>query len=391
METVYNFNPQVLDLSKSPTLKITALAKKMRKEGRNVINFAGGEPDFDTPDFIKEAAKKALDEGFTKYTPSAGLPDLKQRIVRKLQKENSLSVTEENILVTSGAKFAVFLGIFASLEEGSEVILPAPYWVSYPEMVKMTKGTLRVLNTSAEDSFKITPRKLAEAVTSRTRLIVLNYPCNPTGATYTEDELRGIWEVIKKTNMYILSDEIYEHILFDGRAHVSFGSLDEQALARTITVNGFSKCFSMTGWRLGYIAGPADFIKEASKVLDHTTSCANSITQKAACAALEGGGQWTPHIRKIFQERRDVLYQSLKEEARLGPMRPQGTFYLFCDISPTGLSALDFASRLLDEYEVAVIPSEGFGVKQHIRISFATSTENIIAGAARIKKFASQL
>lgn len=391
METVYNFNPQVLNLSKSPTLKITALAKKMKKEGRNVINFAAGEPDFDTPDFIKEAAKRALDEGFTKYTPSSGLPDLKKRIAGKLQNANNLSYTEENILVTSGAKFAVFLGIFTLLEENSEVLLPSPYWVSYPEMVKMTKGILRILPTSLEESFKITPEKLAAAITPRTKLIVFNYPCNPTGATYSRQELAALWDVIKKKNIYVLSDEIYEHILFDGRTHVSFGSLDAAALSRTITVNGFSKCFSMTGWRLGYIAAAGDFIKEASKVLDHTTSGANSIAQKAACAALEEQGQWTGHIRAVFQKRRDVLYQSLAQESRLGPVKPEGTFYLFCDISKTGLSALDFASRLLDEYEVAVIPSEGFGIKNYIRISFATGTENITEGAARIKKLVSQL
>ncbi|MBN2484095.1 MAG: pyridoxal phosphate-dependent aminotransferase [Candidatus Omnitrophica bacterium] len=391
MEILNQFNSHVTALSKSPTLKITALAKKLKKEGKDIINFAAGEPDFDTPDFIKQAAKDALDQGFTKYTPSSGAPELKAGIVEKLQNENSLGYTPENILVTTGAKFSVFLGIFALIEKDSEIILPEPYWVSYPEMAKIAGAKVRTLPTHRENGFKIDPKKLAAAITARSKLIILNYPSNPTGVTYTESELKALWDVIKDSNLWVLSDEIYEHILFDKRTHTSFAALNKEAYNRTITVNGFSKCFSMTGWRLGYIAAPVKFVQEASKMIDHTTSGANSIAQKAACVALAKGQEWTGHIKKIFQERRDLLFESLSGHPSLSPLKPQGTFYLFCDISQSGLSAYDFASRLLDTHSVAVIPSEGFGIEGYIRISFATSTEQIKEGARRIKEFMDNL
>ena len=390
MDSAVFLNKKVDSLQRSPTLKITSLAKKLKKEGKDVINFAAGEPDFDTPSFVKQAAQRALAQGLTKYTPSAGSSELREAIAQKLRDENHLDYHWENILVTSGAKYSVFLAIYSLVNPQDEVILSSPYWVSYPEMIKLTGGKIVILPTTKEENFKINPLRLQKAITQRTKLLILNYPANPTGITYTAKELESIWDVIRGRHIFVLSDEIYEKIIFDERTHISFGSL-EGASEQVVTVNGFSKSFSMTGWRLGYLGGPLNVIGYAQKIIDHTTSCANSIAQVAGLAALRDGRDWCKKIKNEFQERRDCIYEGLSSCKNMSVVRPMGTFYIFCDIHKTGLSAAEFSTRLLKEQLVAVIPSEGFGLENFLRISFATDKEHIIQGVQRIKNFVSSL
>lgn len=383
-------NEKLFSINRSPTLQFTSLAKQLKAEGKDVINFSAGEPDFDTPQFIKSAAKKALDNGITKYTPSTGFFELKEAIAKKLSIENRISCSAENIIVTAGAKFAVFLAILSLVNDGDEVIIPSPYWVSYPEMVKIARGKIRVLPAKKENNFKITSQDLKSVITNKSKLLILNYPANPTGITYTKDELEMIWRAIQGFDLFVLSDEIYEKIIFEDIEHVSFASLDG-AGQRTITVNGFSKSYSMTGWRIGFMAGPREIIQEASKIVDNTTSCPNSFAQKAAIGALKNNKDWFKFIKSTFQERRDLIYNGIRGCKNIFPLKTQGTFYLFCDISNTNLSSVDFASRLLNEQLVSVIPSPGFGIEGYVRISFSTSRENIEKGIARIKKFVSNI
>ncbi len=383
-------NVRLLSINKSPTLRLTSLAKQLKAEGKDIVNFSAGEPDFDTPRFIKDAAKAALDKGITKYTPSTGLFELKEAIARKFNSENRISYSAENIIVTSGAKFAVFLAISSLVNDDEEVIIPSPYWVSYPEMVKLARGKIKILPTRKENNFKIIPADLKSAINKKSKILILNYPVNPTGITYTRDELEAIWKVIEESNIFVLSDEIYEKILFDDREHISFASL-AGALQRTITINGFSKSHSMTGWRIGFMAGPREIIREVSRIVDNTTSCPNSLAQMAAIGALNNNKEWFEFIKNTFQERRDLIYNGLRECKKIVPLKPQGTFYQFCGISDTNLSSFEFSSRILNEQLVAIIPSEGFGIEKYLRISFAVSRENIEKGIARIKKFGSNL
>jgi len=383
-------NSRVVSLNKSATLKITSLTKKLVKEGKDVVNFAAGEPDFDTPEFIKKAAVEAISQGFTKYTPSAGMPELKEAIAAKLRDSNAIEgVQAENVIVTSGAKYAVFAAILALIEPGEKVIIPAPYWVSYPEMVKLAGGEPAVLAGDKKDGFKINVKKLEEAITPDTKVLILNYPSNPTGATYSRKELEEIYELVKDKNIFVISDEIYEILTYGRQNHVSFASIGN-ARAFTVTVNGFSKAFSMTGWRMGYLAAGKEIVDSISKIIDHTTSCACSISQKAALAALSDKS-WQQQMKQEFAKRRDVLYEGLLNCPKLEPLKPEGTFYLFCDVSKTGLSSSEFASRLLKEHMVSCIPAESFGQPGFVRISFSTGSEQIKKGLERIKEFVSKL
>ncbi|MCD6229091.1 MAG: pyridoxal phosphate-dependent aminotransferase [Candidatus Omnitrophica bacterium] len=377
-------------VNKSPTLTLTSLAKKLKREGKDVVNFAGGEPDFDTPEFIKEAAKEALKEGFTKYTPSTGIPQLKKAIAKKINEENGFSCNEENIIVTAGAKFAIFISLFALLNPQEEVIIPSPYWVSYPEMVKLAGGKVKILPAQEEENFKINPSKLKALITSKTKILILNYPNNPTGITYTKEELEEIAQIIRDSPLFVLSDEVYEKILFDNLTHTSFASL-EGVREKTITINSFSKSFSMTGWRIGFMVAPKKIVEEASKIVDHTTSCPNSLAQAAAVKALENNRDWYNFIKDTFQKKRDLIYEKLLECPKLKLIKPQGTFYLFCNIKSTHLNSLEFSSKLLTQYLVAVIPSTGFGEDGYIRVSFATNEENILKGTQRIKEFLAKI
>lgn len=382
-------NPQVLSLSKSTTLKITALNKKLISEGKDVVNLAAGEPDFDTPIFAKEAAKLALEEGFTKYTPSAGMPALKAAIAAKFQQENHIPYQQDNIIVTAGAKYALYASLLALLSPGDEVIIPSPYWVSYPEMVKLCGAKSVFLTTEPDSGFKIRPQSLEEAITAKTKVFILNYPANPTAVTYSEDELNSFAYCLRDKNVFVLSDEIYEALLYDGIKHVSFASL-KGMYEKTITVNGFSKAFSMTGWRLGYLGGPADLVEQISKIIDHTTSCACSIAQRAGMEALEHHDFYC-QIREKFQERRDLLWKGLRACEYIRPYKSQGTFYMFCDIRDTGLNSFDFANRLLKEHLVSCVPADAFGLDGFIRFSFATSNDQIIKGIERINAFVKSL
>lgn len=377
-------NPQVLGLTQSATLKITALAKQIKAQGKDVVNFAAGEPDFDTPDFIKQAAKQAIDRGFTKYTPSSGDIRLKEAVCQRLISQG-LRVDKNNIVITSGAKFAVYLALLAIVDSGDEVLIPSPYWVSYPEMVKLTPAEAKYVELPRENGFKLTAAALAKAITPKTKAVVFNYPSNPTGATYTEAELKEISQVIAESGIYLVSDEIYEALDYQNQSHTSIASL-ETAENQIITVSGVSKSFSMTGWRIGYLAAKAEIAAEIAKVAAHTTSCPCSISQEASIAALKNS-QWEKEIKLRFQERRDLLYRRLGQIDKIKPIKPQGTFYMFCDISETGISAFDFCSQLLQEKLVACVPSEPFGKQGFVRISFSTSIEEINKGADRIAEF----
>lgn len=376
---------RIASINKSATLKITALTKKLIREGKDVINFAAGEPDFDTPAFIKDSAKRAIEEGFTKYTPSLGIPELREAIAEKLNRENCLAVRGDNIIVTSGAKYAIFATLFALLDSGDEVILPSPYWVSYPEMVKLCGGRLVVIPTAVSTGFKLDPQDFKKAVTARTKALILNYPNNPTGATYSPGDLKEIYGVVQDKKILVISDEIYETLTYDGEQHTSFASLPG-AGDFTVTVNGFSKTYSMTGWRIGYLAASSRIIEGVSRIIDHTTSCASSVSQKAALTALQDQ-EWKTKVRIEFEKRRDVFYAGLSAFGKLKPLKPQGTFYLFCDIRNTGLSAPDFSTRLLENHLVSCIPADSFGREGFVRFSFSTGLEQINKGLARIKDF----
>lgn len=379
-------NPRASSLNDSTTLKITALTKRLRQEGKDIVNFAAGEPDFDTPDFIKEAAIKAIRDGFTKYTPSSGILELREAIARKLKEENQLDVGPEDIIVTAGAKYAIFAALFALVSEGEEVIIPSPYWVSYPEMVKLTGGTIRFLETREDNNFKIEVSDLKKVISKNTRVLVLNYPNNPTGVTYTYEELKQIYDIIKdKKNITVISDEIYEALTYDGKKHVSFGAFNGAGDC-TVTINGFSKTFSMTGWRMGYLVASRQIINTVSKIIDHTTSCPSSVSQKAAQAALSDRS-WQIKAKNEFEKRRDLLWGELSQCRKLKPVKPEGTFYMFCDIAKTGLSSFEFSTKLLEEQLVSCIPADAFGKEGFIRLSFATSMERISKGIDRIKAF----
>lgn len=381
--------PRVSSLSESTTLKITSLTKKLKKEGKDVVNFAAGEPDFDTPIFIKEEAKKAIDLGITKYTPSSGILELKEAIANKLRQDNKIPCESKNIIVTTGAKYAIFAAIFALSDSGDEVLLPSPYWVSYPEIVKLAGASLKSIPTVKENNFKLQPRDLKKAITSKTKLLILNYPNNPTGITYSVEELKEIYEVIMEKKIMVLSDEIYEMLLYDGKIHKSFASFPN-AHDFTVTINGFSKSFSMTGWRLGYLEAPDAIANGISKIIDHTTSCASSISQMAALAAFKNNN-WSKQMNKEFEKRRDLLWQGLSTCDKLEPIKSEGTFYMLCDIRKAGLSSLEFSSQLLEKQLVSTIPADAFDAEGFIRLSFATSTQDIIKGIERIKLFLKEL
>ncbi len=376
-------------MSSSSTLKITALTKKLKKEGKDVVNFAAGEPDFDTPQFIKEKAKLAIDQGLTKYTPSAGTIELREAICRKLKEENNIPCEASNIIVTSGAKYSIFAAMVAFLDKGDEVLIPAPFWVSYPEMAKLCGAKIKIIKTKPKDGFKLNAGLLSRAISKKTKLLILNYPSNPTGAAYSYEELKAIYDVVKDKNIIVVSDEIYEILTYDGARHTSFASVGD-AHKFTVTINGFSKSFSMTGWRLGYLEAASNFVEAISKVIDHTTSCASSVSQAAGLAAIQDK-EWPKTMRVEFESRRNMLYGGLSSLKKIKPFKPNGTFYMFCDIKKSGLSSVDFSSTLLDRHLVSTIPADSFGAEGFIRLSFATSMQDIEKGIKRIGEFASTL
>ena len=375
----------------SITLEITAKAKKMREDGIDVCSFTAGEPDFDTPDHIKEAAKLALDQGKTRYGPAAGEMPLRQAIAKKLQQHNGLDYTAQNVIVTNGGKHSLFNLMLALIETGDEVIIPAPYWLSYPEMVKLAEGTPVIVSTTAANDYKITPDQLREAITPRTKLFVLNSPSNPTGSVYTPDEIRALAEVVVEKDILVVSDEIYERLLYDGIEHLSIGAVNEETFKRTIISNGFAKSYSMTGWRVGYLAGPLELIKATSIIQGHSTSNVCTFAQYGAIAALESSQECVETMLKAFTERRKVIVEGIRAIPKLSCSNPMGAFYVFVDISQTGMTSLQFSDAILEQQEVAVIPGIAFGADDCIRLSYATSMETIKKGLDRLEKFVSSL
>ena len=376
-----------VQLTPSLTLAIDSKAKAMRAEGIDVCGFGAGEPDFDTPEHIKEAAIKALEEGFTKYTPSAGLPELRTAISEKFSKDNSIDYKPNQVIVSNGAKQSCFNAILACCEPGDEVIIPAPYWLSYPDMVKLVGAEPVIVQTKASNAYKMTAEEFENAMTPRTKMVIINSPGNPTGSVYTREELEALVEVALTEDIFILSDEIYEKLIYDDASHVSVASLSKDAYDLTITVNGFSKAYAMTGWRLGYLGAPDHIAKVIDSLQSHSTSGPNSFAQKGAVAALKGSQQCVADMRDEFNVRREYMYERLAAIPNVSTVKPLGAFYMLADISKFGLSSTNFADRLLSKAEVAVVPGVAFGDDKTVRLSYATDLETIKTGLDRIEQF----
>ena len=376
---------RIKKINPSVTLAISAKAKKLKSEGKDVVNFSAGEPDFDTPDFIKDAAIEAIKSGFTKYTPTTGIADLKQLIVEKFKKDNSLNYLPEQIVVSCGAKHSIFNTILTVIERGDEAIIPSPYWVSYPEMVNLCEGEVKSIETDPKNNFKITPQQLKKAISSKTKLLILNTPSNPCGSVYSREELEQIAQICVSKKIFVISDEIYEKLTYDGLKHYSIGALNNDIYNLTVTVNGVSKAYSMTGWRIGYLGGSLKIVKAISDIQDHSTSNPTSISQKAAAAALSSDDSFTQNMCREFEKRRDYILMRLDKIKKISYVKPQGAFYIFCDISRCRMGSVEFASRLLDETFVALISGKGFGKDDYVRISFATSQSQIEKGMDRME------
>lgn len=374
-------------LSPSLTFAIDAKAKAMKAEGIEVINFSAGEPDFDTPDHIKAAAMGALDAGFTKYTPTAGIPELRAAIADKLKRENGLDYKPNQIVVSCGAKHACFNAMMATLEADDEVIIPAPYWVSYPEMVKLAGGVPVIVPTTAQKQYKLTPEQFQDAMTPRTKMIILNTPSNPTGSVYTENELAALVEVALEEEILILSDEIYEKLIYDGVKHSSIAALSKEVYNLTLTVNGFSKPYAMTGWRVGYVAAPEAIAKSIDNVQGHSVSHVTSFAQKGALAAYKGPQEGITAMVAEYDTRRNRMTELLDGITRLSYVRPQGAFYVMVNIAKTGLDSRAFAEQLLEKKQVAVVPGVAFGDDKTIRLSYATNLASIEEGLKRLNDF----
>lgn len=382
------------NIAPSGTIKISTKVNNMAQEGISVIGFGMGEPDFDTPRNIADAAIKAIKEGFTKYTPTAGIPDLREAICEKLWRDNGLRYSPTQVVVSMGAKQAIHNLILVLCESGDEVIIPSPYWVSYPEQVKMSGATPVFIHTGDDTGFKITPASLKKAITSRTKMLILNSPSNPTGVVYTEKELRELAGIAVEKGLYIISDEIYEKIIYDGMKHISPASFGDEFMKKVITVNGFSKSYAMTGWRLGYAAGPENIIKAVIKLQDHTTSCATSIAQKAAVEALRGDQTPVRLMVEEFDKRRKYMVNRLKRLDGISCTMPEGAFYVFPNVS--GLyrrniagtvvsNSTELVDLLIEKARVAFVPGICFGSDDHIRISFATNMAQIEEGINRLE------
>jgi aspartate aminotransferase len=371
----------------SLTLSIAAKAKAMKTEGIDVCSFSAGEPDFDTPVHIKAAAKKALDDGQTRYGPAAGEPKLRETIARKLREDNGLCYNAENVIVTNGGKHSLFNLMLGLIEPGDEVVIPAPYWLSYPEMVKLAGGTPVIVPTDASTGYKITPEQLAKAITPQTKLFILNSPSNPTGMVYTPAEIKALAEIVVEHDILVVSDEIYEKILYDGAEHLSIGAVGPEIFERTIISSGFAKAYSMTGWRLGYLAGSVELIKAMITIQGHSTSNVCTFAQYGAIAALEGSQDCVEEMRLAFAKRRQVMLERLNAIPGLICPQPDGAFYMFPNISKTGLKSLEFCDGLLEQEQVAVIPGIAFGADDCIRLSYATDMTSIEKGMDRLEKF----
>jgi len=389
-----------LAISESLTLAIDAKAKKMKADGLDVVGFGAGEPDFETPKHIIEAAKQALDKGLTRYTPSSGCLELKKAICEKLKRDNHLDYSPNQIVVSNGAKHSLYNVFQAILNPGDEVIIPSPFWLSYPEMVKMAEGVPVYINTNEDNEFKITAEDLKSAITNKTKAIIINSPSNPTGCVYTEEELSEIASLAVEHQFFVVSDEIYEEFIYDGMKHISIASLGDEIKKLTILINGMSKAYAMTGMRIGYTAADIDVIKVMSNIQSHSTSNANSVAQYASIAALNGPKEPIRKMVEEFSRRRDYIVNRINAIPSLSCKLPKGAFYVMMNIGNIiGKEyrgnkiegSLSFAELLLEAQKVAVVPGIAFGADHYVRLSYATSMDAIVKGLDRIEKFVTQL
>jgi len=382
----FSINRRIKDIIGSTTLAITAKANELKAKGHDVVNFAAGEPDFDTPQSIKAAAVAAIEKGLTKYTPTSGTQELREAIAVKFQKDNGLVYQPNQIVVSCGAKHSLFNIIQVLVDDGDEVIFQAPYWVSYPEMVKAAGGKLVIIPTDQSTGFKITADLLKKHLTPKTKLLILNSPSNPTGVMYTQEELARLAEICVAHKIYVISDEIYEKLIYDDIKFCSIASLGKEIFDLSVTVNGTSKAYAMTGWRIGYAAGPQQIMEYIKKYQDHSTSNPTSISQAAALTALRASQETIEAMCRVFKGRRDLILQCLDRITSIRYIRPQGAFYVFCDVSKIG-DGTTIAKQMLDDIKVAVVGGDGFGAPQYIRLSFATSEAKIKEGINRIDKW----
>lgn len=400
MDSIMRISQRCQRVTGSLTLAIDAKAKEMKQKGIDVVGFGAGEPDFDTPEHIRKAAKDALDLGKTRYTPAAGMPELRQAICDKLKRDNGLDYVPQQIVVSNGAKHSLFNSFQALLEEGDEVIVPGPYWVSYPEIVRMAGGVPVIVEGREENNFKPTIDDFRAAVTDKTRAVVINSPNNPNGFVFTREELQAIGNLAIEKDLSIVSDEIYEFLVYDGAEHISIASLSPEIKERTIVVNGMSKAYAMTGWRIGYTASPLNAAKAMTNFQSHSTSCPNSIAQYAALTALSGPDDQLKSMVAEFDRRRRRIVELINEIPGLSCKPPKGAFYVMMNIGGVFgkryngapiVDSMSFTQLLLDNSHVAVVPGAGFGADAYVRLSYATSMENIEKGLARIKKFVGKL
>ncbi|PAF48470.1 aspartate aminotransferase [Helicobacter sp. 12S02634-8] len=385
------YSQKIQNLSESATIAISTLAAELKAKGKNILSFSAGEPDFDTPQVIKDEAIRALNSGYTKYTPVAGIPELRQAIAAKLKRENNLDYTPSEILVSNGAKQSLFNALQALIEQGDEVIIPAPYWVTYPEIVIYSGGKPVFIPTDEATDFKITPKQLKEAITPKTKALILTTPSNPTGIVYTQSELIQIAQILQGSNIWVISDEMYEKLTYD-IVFTSAASISEDMMKRTITVNGLSKSVAMTGWRMGYLATKdTKLLKLMNNLQSQCTSNINSITQRASIVALNGEADSDIEMmREAFQKRRDLACELIENIAGLSVLKSQGAFYLFInikDITRYNGDSMRFCKDLLETEGVALVPGKAFGMDGYVRFSFACSNEQITEGFKRIAKF----
>ena len=390
---------KVRDIAPSLTLEITAKAKKMKAEGISVIGFGAGEPDFNTPDYIIEAAKKALDIGFTKYTPASGMQELKVACANKFKVDNGLDYDPSQIVISTGAKASLFHAISTIINDGDEVIIPSPYWLTYPELVALAGGKCVYVKANIDNGYKVTASQIKDAITKNTKCLILNSPNNPTGAVYSEAEIKEIAKVVEETGIYVISDEIYEKLVYSGEKHYSIASYSDFVKEHTIVINGVSKTYAMTGWRIGYLACSKEIAKAISSMQSHTTSNANSIAQYASVAAISGGEDFIAKMQSTFDERRRYMFEYLSSIKEVKVFEPKGAFYVFVDVSSlygkkSGNEviegSLSFAKCALNN-GVAVIPGVAFGDDNCIRLSYAISIEDIKDGLSRLDAFIKSL
>jgi aspartate aminotransferase len=387
----YRISRRAASLAPSLTLAIDSKAKQMKADGIDVVGFGAGEPDFDTPQHIKDACAQALADGFTKYTPAAGIPELRQAIADKFKRDNGLTYKPSQIIVSCGGKHSCYNVILATCEEGDEVVIPSPYWLSYPEMVKLAGARPVILPTTDKTEFKVTPEQLRAAITPRTRLFILNSPSNPTGSLYTRDEIKALGDICVEKGVLIMSDEIYEKLVYDGATHTSVAGFSPAHYEHTIVVHGFAKAYSMTGWRLGYLAAPEPIAKAIDAIQSHSTSNPTSFAQKGAVAALNGPQDHLPVWLAEYARRRAYAWKKLNNIPGISCVNAKGAFYLFPNISELGLKSTDFCSRLLEQEKVAAVPGTAFGADDYLRISYATNMANIEKGLDRLERFCKSL